>query len=234
MNPLRKAWRYLRLQARARALASLSAGVSSPGEWFDLVCRFDDFRPLQHKVEIVGLMDQLVALEPSRVMEIGSWHGGTAFLFARVAARDATLILLDSGFDAAYRAALRRLAGTGQRVICLSDDSHLPATRERVAGLLGGAPLDFLLIDGDHAYEGVAQDFRDYGPLVRAGGIIAFHDVVQDHGQRFGRATNSYSGGVWKFWAELRQRYGAATSELIADRDQDGAGIGVLRWPGAA
>lgn len=38
--------------------------------------------------------------------------------------------------------------------------------------------IDFLFIDGDHTYEGVKRDFLMYSPLVRKGGIIAFHDIV--------------------------------------------------------
>jgi len=44
---------------------------------------------------------------------------------------------------------------------------------------LNGEPLDFLFIDGDHTYEGVKRDFEMYSPLVRNGGIIAFHDIVK-------------------------------------------------------
>ncbi len=37
--------------------------------------------------------------------------------------------------------------------------------------------IDALFIDGDHAYKAVLQDWLLYSPLVRPGGIIAFHDV---------------------------------------------------------
>jgi 2-keto-3-deoxy-L-rhamnonate aldolase RhmA len=39
-----------------------------------------------------------------------------------------------------------------------------------VKEVLGGQPLDYLFIDGDHTYEGVRKDFEMYGPLVRAAG----------------------------------------------------------------
>jgi len=57
---------------------------------------------------------------------------------------------------------------------------------------------------------------------------VAFHDIVPDHRARFGRETPSDSGGVPQLWSELRGRYGAAASELVADADQDGCGIGVI------
>lgn len=37
---------------------------------------------------------------------------------------------------------------------------------------------DFILIDGDHSYEGVRQDIIDYYPLLRPGGIMLFHDYL--------------------------------------------------------
>ena len=39
-------------------------------------------------------------------------------------------------------------------------------------------PIDVLFIDGDHSYEGVLTDWLLYNPLVRKGGIVAFHDVL--------------------------------------------------------
>jgi predicted O-methyltransferase YrrM len=36
--------------------------------------------------------------------------------------------------------------------------------------------LDFLFIDGDHAYPAVLEDFLVWSPFLKEGGIIAFHD----------------------------------------------------------
>ena len=35
---------------------------------------------------------------------------------------------------------------------------------------------DYVLLDGDHSYEGVARDFRNYGPMINSGGLILFDD----------------------------------------------------------
>ena len=37
--------------------------------------------------------------------------------------------------------------------------------------------IDLLFIDGDHEYESVLTDWLLYNPLVKKGGIVAFHDV---------------------------------------------------------
>lgn len=39
--------------------------------------------------------------------------------------------------------------------------------------------IDFLFIDADHRYEAIKQDWRDWYPKVRNGGIIALHDSKQ-------------------------------------------------------
>ena len=38
--------------------------------------------------------------------------------------------------------------------------------------------FDLLFIDGDHRYAAVKMDFQNYFPLVRDGGIVAFHDTI--------------------------------------------------------
>jgi predicted O-methyltransferase YrrM len=78
--------------------------------------------------------------------------------------------------------------------------------------------VDFLFIDGDHTYEGVRRDFEMYSPLVREGGIIAFHDIVP------GPPENV--GGVPEFWNKIKTRY--RHLEIVRDWGQGGFGIGVI------
>ena len=40
--------------------------------------------------------------------------------------------------------------------------------------------IDLLFVDGGHQYEAVLRDYEDWCPLVEAGGVVAFHDVVMD------------------------------------------------------
>jgi predicted O-methyltransferase YrrM len=40
-----------------------------------------------------------------------------------------------------------------------------------------GQAIDFLFIDGDHAYEGVRKDWELYSPLLAEGALVAFHDT---------------------------------------------------------
>ena len=40
--------------------------------------------------------------------------------------------------------------------------------------------LDILFIDGDHSAEGVKNDRERFGPLVRSGGVILYHDTLSE------------------------------------------------------
>lgn len=40
-------------------------------------------------------------------------------------------------------------------------------------------PYDLLFIDAGHSFEEVCHDHLTYGPMVRPGGIVAFHDAIR-------------------------------------------------------
>jgi predicted O-methyltransferase YrrM len=180
----------------------------------------------QVREEIRAVLELIEREPPHRVLEIGTFEGGTLLLFARVAASDAVLVSLDlpgTGFGVGYPPRQKRLyrafAFDGQTVHPVRKDSHEISTLELVVQLLG-AEIDFLFIDGDHSYEGVKRDYEMYGPLVRPGGLIAFHDIVG--------SDVSLVGGVPRFWAEVKARY-FDVYEFVNDRSQRGYGIGVVR-----
>src|SRR4029079_19507351 len=116
---------------------------------------------------------------------IGTANGGTLWLLAHAAAPDALLISVDlppdgrpSGYSKWREPVYRGFARRHQRVVLVRGDSHRVETLSRISALLAGRPVDFLLIDGDHSYDGAAADWRDYGALVAPDGLVAFHDIV--------------------------------------------------------
>jgi predicted O-methyltransferase YrrM len=115
----------------------------------------------------------------------------------------------------------RKFPRNGQTLRLIRADSHLAETKERVLQDLRGEKLDYLFIDGDHTYEGVKKDFEMYSPLVRSGGLVAFHDVAE-HGREL-------ACGVDKFWNEIKEQY--KHREMIENSKQGWAGIGVLFMP---
>jgi len=83
---------------------------------------------------------------------------------------------------------------------------------------LKGRPVDFLFIDGDHTYAGVKSDFEFYSQLVRGGGIIALHDIVEH--------SKDKSVEVQRFWHQIRAKY--HYQEIVKDSNQGWGGIGLI------
>ena len=185
----------------------------------------DSIAANQKPREIVWLLDLLLKEPPRTVLEIGMDRGGTLFLWTRVAAPDALLIGVDFkrihgrlGRYSPYALVRRSFARDHQRVELIGDaDSHAASTVERVRSLLGKRNVDFLFLDADHRYESVTRDFELYAPLVREGGLIAFHDVSPRSRQE--------TEGTARFWVELKET--GETMECIDDGAL-GYGIGLL------
>ncbi len=176
--------------------------------------------------EIVGFLELARGIAPQTVMEIGTAEGGTNFLLG-AALPD---VSLEIGVDLyVQNTLLLEIFGRpGLRQVFLNASSYAPETVARIRTLLDGRQLDVLFIDGDHTYAGAMADYTSYVPLVRSGGLIAFHDIVPDYRTRYGRDTGRWAGDVPQLWQDLRGSF-AETWEFVADRDQDGLGIGVGR-----
>ena len=76
--------------------------------------------------------------------------------------------------------------------------------------------VDLLHIDGLHTYEAVKEDFTNWYPKVKPGGIVLFHDVM----------AKIKDFGAWRFFEELEQEH----DEIF--KFNHGFGLGVLRKPG--
>jgi len=216
-------WRWKASLRWARyALVGRRRGV--PG-LLDFVLEDGFFRAIQVPGELTALSKILAEHCPERALEIGTAQGGTLLLLARLASPYAKIMSIDlpggmfgGGYGSLRRWVYRRFAHRNQRLYLLQGDSHTEATLERVKAVLKGQPLDYLFIDGDHRYDGVKRDFEMYGPLVRKGGLIAFHDIVE--------GPSDAVGGVPQFWREVKFRY--RHLEIINDPLQGGYGIGIL------
>jgi predicted O-methyltransferase YrrM len=194
----------------------------SPEDLVDIALKNSTIRPIQDRAEFLEFAQLIATQRPKNVLEIGTFRGGTLFVFARLSQPDATLISLDlpfSRFGSLIRKLqeplLRSFTGSRQRLLLLREDSHVEETRSRVAKALDG-PLDLLFIDGDHSYDGVKSDFEMYSPLVREAGIVAFHDIAN--------ARTDY--GVGRFWNEAKNSF--KYREIVNPSAAQALGIGVL------
>ena len=193
----------------------------------DIIQKSKFFKASQVNKEIEELLEIIKKLRPVYVCEIGSYRGGTIALFFQVLHTYSKIIAIDIGFTKYQIKALKQFKKSNQMFWALNSNSKSLKTIEKVKDCLNGNKIDFLFIDGDHSYQGVKNDYELYSPMVNSTGIIAFHDINPDYLTKFNKQTSSYTGGVPKFWKEIKQLYGDS-SELIDSNNQDGYGIGVL------
>lgn len=207
MSPLSNVARYVKAYMGIGELNRVTSSlVDRPGELLAETDKYCDafFHAFQVPEELVRLLEDVRALHPQTVLEIGTHRGGTLYLWARLARPDATLISIDlpggkfGGGYSPFRAPIyRRFAQPGQKLHLLRANSHSPATLVETKRLVSGQPIDLLFIDGDHTFEGVQKDWEMYSPLVRSGGLIVFHDV----------AGNYEDTQVKAFWDSIKAGY---------------------------
>ena len=182
--------------------------------------------PLQKKWEISTLISILQEFNPHNILEIGTSNGGTLFLLTRVAASNSTIISVDlpggpfggelyPNWKIYFYNSFRK---DSQKIHLLRTNSHNNGTLSQIKKLLANKKFDFILIDGDHSYQGVKQDFEMYSELVNDEGIIAFHDINS--------GPKENVGGVPKFWHEICKKF--PTFEIIDNSSSEGYGIGIL------
>jgi cephalosporin hydroxylase len=182
--------------------------------------------PIQRTDEFMDFFALLQGAPPRCSLEIGTASGGSLFLLCHISTPDATLVSVDlprGPFGGGYKDHRRRLyrsfAQQGQTMVLIDGDSHQPETRAAVTRTLGPEQLDLLIIDGDRQYEGVKADWQDYEPLVRSGGLVAFHDICRDH--------PVLGNEVARFWEEVSEGKDAMT--IVTRGPEPGYGFGIIR-----
>lgn len=180
--------------------------------------------PMQVRSELLEFASIIREQRPRAFLEIGTRNGGTFFILCRLADPHAIVISLDlpggrfgGGYTVFQIPVMRRMRRSRQQLGLFRADSHRVETRTRVMHTLNGVQLDLLFIDGDHTYEGVKRDFEMYSPLVKPGGIVAFHDIVE---------ISAAGVEVARFWNEIKTDY--RNREIIENRQQGWGGIGIL------
>jgi predicted O-methyltransferase YrrM len=197
---------------------------------------------LQYPREFDALLDLYRTLKPGRVLEIGSLFGGTLWHWLRYAPPDALILNIDAlvsaqddryapqkaGHDglwaewaSRFGVRLKTFCGPSSDVsilakvrTALTEESRASCTQRASENIR--PCLDFLFLDGDHSYPAAKSDYYNYGALVRPGGLIALHDILD-------RPTSQ----VARLWREIVLS-GAKTRELIQSPDQPEMGIGVV------
>lgn len=161
----------------------------------------------QNLTEFGMLWEFVAARKPKNVLEIGSLFGGTLWYWSHLPELQ-VLVSADlippnrpDIYDSVV-AARNQWPSWYEHVDfhAVEGDTHTSDVFRAVKDTLPKDILfDFIFVDGDHTYEGVAQDFDMYTHLLRDGGVVAFHDTIQN--------GNRFEPGVFKFVAELKWQY---------------------------
>ena len=182
----------------------------------------------QFESEFKSFATYIQSHNPKIVVEIGTKKGGSFFIWARFL-KPKHLISIDlpggihgGGFPQKKIPFMKYFVSDDKnaKVSIILGDSHNSETLEKLKKVLNGEKIDFLFIDGDHRYDGVKSDFEMYKSLVKSGGLIGFHDIVDTE---YHHKLDCY---VDKLWNEIKSDYEYV--EFIQDPNQRKYGIGVL------
>jgi predicted O-methyltransferase YrrM len=156
----------------------------------------------EHELLTLGAITRMI--KPARVVEFGTFEGGSTLVMAANMAEDGSLVTID--LDPSERGTHEHGLGTGMLDFdlgCLFRDTrYAPMIQQRYGNtlhvddhdLVGGADLVF--IDADHTYAFVKQDTAKALTCVRPGGWIVWHDYTwePEHSECAGvtRAVNEF------------------------------------------
>jgi predicted O-methyltransferase YrrM len=179
---------------------------------------------IQKPTELEPLIQKLDGRLLKNVLEIGTGVGGMVFSLCHAASADAaitTVGIQKSKTGDTYGSRLERCinsyAAKSQTLNLVKGDSHAPTVQAEVNEAVGGRGLDLLFIDGDHSLDGVSQDFADYGPLVRLGGLIVVHDTI--------RNPLNPACEVHRFWNDHKADFRSTQIEDVGSGRWGGYGI---------
>jgi predicted SAM-dependent methyltransferase/cephalosporin hydroxylase len=175
----------------------------------------------QKPTELIMLFDFLKGNKIKKVLEIGSANGGTAVFWANMIGDDGVVYSVDiTPVDKCYK-------GTEyeKQIIEMIGDSHDQTFKQEIYDKVG--KVDMLFIDGDHSYEGAKDDFNSFAHMVRDGGFIVLHDIVDSE---YHRERGCF---VATLWNEIKNEYKIFefidTQELPGvDTPVQSMGIGVV------
>jgi predicted O-methyltransferase YrrM len=148
--------------------------------------------------EFEHLLELVLKYDPRRILEIGSYEGGTLWHWLRQA--DMVVSVDDH---------MRRrddwekwAADEHVELHTIQGDSQHPAIVD-AAGEHG--PYDMIFIDGDHTPVAVRNDYMNYRPMLADGGCIVFHDIIPRHGYGVSEVWEGVKAEAAR-WVEIGQR----------------------------
>ncbi|WP_288922872.1 class I SAM-dependent methyltransferase [uncultured Ottowia sp.] len=146
----------------------------------------------------------MAATRPRTLVELGVYSGISYLAFCQAAVQHG-VPLRAWGVDTWQGDA--HAGHYGQRVLDALRQQHdgpyghfstlLQKTFDEALDDVADSSVDLLHIDGLHTYEAVRHDFESWSPKLSRRAVVLFHDIAVRQGDF----------GVWRFWAEITQRY---------------------------
>ncbi len=137
------------------------------------------------------------------IVEIGSWFGkSTKYLSDKLSEynKNVNLISIDTFKGTQNEELHKQIVGDNsiyQDFYYNVDNPNLTIIKNsshEASKLFTNGSIDFLMIDGDHSYEGVKKDINDYFYKIKPGGIISGDDYKAFEGVKL--AVNEFFEGV--------------------------------------
>lgn len=122
------------------------------------------------KEDLRAILDVAAPLNPQHIIELGAWKGYSAWVWIKAFKPVSMTAVEIDKVDIC-----EQYVPGSQYIYLYGSDSHDPRVFSEVKKTT--PECDFLFIDGDHSLAGVTKDWEMYGPLVKKGGIVVFHDV---------------------------------------------------------
>lgn len=170
--------------------------------------------PTREEMEYLWDLACTIKTESPHVVEVGSWFGRSSWVLAHAIGSQGSLDCIDPcdahGIENATR---YESSMQGFHLRCLAtaingfDDT---ATVRLIKGMspaashgFKGCSLDMVWLDGDHAFETVQAELKQWSPKLRCGGILCGHDYGETLCEGVQRAvdesglTIARTGSVW-------------------------------------
>jgi len=198
---LRRMFRIIGIHNPRKSIISLKYKISflmRRGLKYRKITGYKDISGWLTESESVMLFDIARSLPDDHpvAVEIGTWLGKSTLLLAKgiKGKSNPSLYCIDpfnADGDASNTALYHKIASELPRPLVEQFRNNMKKHHvDDIIKVLQGYSLDFaatfsdkidfLFIDGNHEYEAVMQDFEAWSRHIKAGGVIAFHDVEFD------------------------------------------------------
>lgn len=103
--------------------------------------------------------------KPVNLIEIGTWEGGGTILISTAKSKEARFTSID--LNDTCNLEIKKLLDKNT-VLALADSKKFTPLSK----------IDFILIDGDHTFEGIKADFEHFTQYLNQGADVLFHDAA--------------------------------------------------------